>query len=327
MSSDSSSDNDDGLVIYTANEILEKGLVLARVSERSIQRRSQEKLAKNFVDRYGASHVVVAQIWEDLQITNIPQARLLPKDRKRISYFLMAMHFLKRYNVESERALDYGLSEDTVRKWSWFFVEKIQALKANKIKWPDHNYHDDVWILTVDGVHCWCEEPQHPTLSRDPKYYSHKHNSAGYNYELGVAISESRLIWMNGPFPAGLDDRSVFKTKGLRDKLVHLGKKAIADGGYHAREYANVLSTPNEIDDKRTKKFKSRAQRRHEAFNGMIKTFRCLRDCFRHGEQRFKSCFEACCVIAQYQLENGQPLFEVYVRGLDDIDEEIRVVL
>jgi hypothetical protein len=28
---------------------------------------------------------------------------------------------------------------------------------------------------------------------------------------------------------------------------------------------------------------------------------------------RFKNCFEAVCVIAQYQLENNRPLYDVLI--------------
>ena len=55
----------------------------------------------------------------------------------------------------------------------------------------------------------------------------------------------------------------------------------------------------------------SRARARHETFNGRIKNFGCLDDRFRHGMEKHKICFEAVCVIVQYQLENGSPLFDI----------------
>jgi len=315
--SDSSSSWDTDMVCYTADEILRIGLDLAGVKERTKQRAKFETQMQMFVDRYGSNHVVCAQIWEDLQLTTIDKAHLPVENRDKINYFLMAMHFLKRYDVESERSLIYGVSRDTARTWSWYFVEKIQALKSDKITWPEDNYGDDQWIMSVDGVHCWCFEPSHPEWSQDPKYYSHKYASSGYNYELGVSLCESRLIWMNGPFPAGANDISVFGTKGLANKLRSLGKVAIADGAYHAIEYFDVLSTPNPTNDSElVRKFKSRAQRRHESFNSIIKNFECLQVQFRHGMKRFASCFEACCVIAQYQMENGRSLYEIYTKGM-----------
>ena len=47
------------------------------------------------------------------------------------------------------------------------YVNKIQQLKAAKVFWPEDNFGDDLWEITVDGVHFWIEEPQHPTWSQD----------------------------------------------------------------------------------------------------------------------------------------------------------------
>ncbi len=62
------------------------------------------------------------------------------------------------------------------RDWCCFFVEKIQALKAEKIVWPEENVGDDIYAITVDGTHCWIQEPQHPTWSQDSRYFSHKYS-------------------------------------------------------------------------------------------------------------------------------------------------------
>ena len=90
---------------------------------------------------------------------------------------------------------------------------------------------DGIWDLTVDGTHCWIREPQHPVWSQDPEWYSHKFNKGGINYELGISISQNILVWMNGPFKAGLNDITNFTNKGLKEKLRANGKKAIGDGG------------------------------------------------------------------------------------------------
>ncbi len=49
-------------------------------------------------------------------------------------------------------------------------------------------------------------EPKHPTMSKNPAFYSHKFGSAGLNYELGISVFENKLVWMNGPFKAGKPD-------------------------------------------------------------------------------------------------------------------------
>ena len=122
----------------------------------------------------------------------------------------MAMHHLKRYPTELEQEAIFNISHVCGRDWCWFYIEKVQALKAQKIKWPDNNFGDNIWAITVDGTHCWLQEPQHPTLSKNPAFYSHKYARAGLCYELGISLIESPLVWMNGPFPAGTNDVSFF---------------------------------------------------------------------------------------------------------------------
>jgi hypothetical protein len=80
-----------------------------------------------------------------------------------------------------------------------YFLKKIRRLKAEKIVWPDDWADDEIWVVSVNGTHCWIAEPQHPEWSQDRKYYSNKFNKAGISYELAIDIAKSRLVWMNGP--------------------------------------------------------------------------------------------------------------------------------
>ena len=73
------------------------------------------------------------------------------------------------------------------------------------------------------------------------------------------------------------------------------------------------MSTLTSHSSKHVFKLKSRALKHHEKFNGMLKNFDCLSGRFRHGVDRFKNCFEAVCVIAQYQMENNRPLYDVLI--------------
>jgi DDE superfamily endonuclease len=162
--------------------------------------------------------------------------------------------------------------------------------------------------LSVDGTHCQIEEPKHPTASINKTYYSHKSNSAALNYELGVSIYESKLVWINGPYPAGTSDINVYrKENGLKSKIPP-NKKVLGDEGYRGDP---TVSRYNPYDPKDVKKFKSRARARHETYNRRIKIFRILSDRFRHPLDKHKASFEAICVIVQYQLENGSPLYDV----------------
>eukprot|EP00536_Pseudo-nitzschia_multiseries_P013482 jgi/Psemu1/35290/gm1.35290_g len=134
---------------------------------------------------------------------------------------------------------------------------------------------DELWIMTVDGTHCWITEPGHPNVSQDREYYSHKFNKAGINYKLGIALSSNKLIWMNGPFKAGQNDVIIFVEKGLEQWcLRNLCTKFIGDGGYC--RHNDTASTPNVHDGYRVKRFKARALKQNEGFNGMTKVLRIL---------------------------------------------------
>jgi len=134
----------------------------------------------------------------------------------------------------------------------------------------DNQHTDEVFIISVDGVHCQMNEPIHPTKSKNPKFYSHKFNQAGVNYELGISVFYNRLVWMNGPFRAAKHDITVFRTKGLKD-MIPDGKIVIGDNGYRGEK--GVVSTPNAHDPKELRHFKSRARARHETFNSQLKNF------------------------------------------------------
>ena len=150
-------------------------------------------------------------------------------------------------------------------------------------------------------------EPIHPTLSKNPKYYSHKRYSA-LTHELGMSVYENKLVWTNGPKPASKRGISVCRQK-LKNKIP-AGKRAIGDNG--CRGEPDTVSTPSSHDLPELRLFKCHARARHETFNGRIKKFKCLSERFRHnGIKKHHVCFEAVCVIVQYQMENGSPLFDV----------------
>jgi hypothetical protein len=302
--------------ILTADEFLKIGLQLVGYKKRRIRRAKKRLNAERFLGHYGSIPCICAMIWEDLQTTEVEEAPI-PAEHLKVEYFLMAMHHLKRYPTEVEREGMFDISSKWGRDKVWYYVEKTQALKAQKTVWPDDNFGDNIWVLTVDGTHCWLREPQHPVWSQDPEWYSHKFNKAGVNYELGILISQNILVWMNGPFKAGLNDITIFTNEGLEEKLRATGKKGIGDGGYSG--HSQQISTPNSHDSKQVKKFKSRALKRPEKFNGMTKNFDCLSGRFRHSVDRFKNCFEAVCVICQYQIENDRPLYDVLI---DDLMED-----
>ena len=179
-----------------------------------------------------------------------------------------------------------------------------------KIKWKYDGIHlqDDetIFIGTVDGVHFRVEEPR---TEPDAIWYSHKFEGPGVGYELALDINENKIIWINGPFPAGNTDLQIFRDNGNGLKyMIPIGKKMIADRGYCGEP---DLSTPNTLDGEDLKLFKRRARARHENLNRRLKEYRILSERFRHDLGKHKMVFEAVCVVVQYDIENERPLFQV----------------
>ena len=301
-------------VTLTAREVLGIGLKLVNYTDGRINRvKNKNSNMSRFASHFGCSPFVANQIFEDLQITNTPEARL---DEKKISieHFLQALHFLCICEVESRREPMFDRSPKTMREWVWHYVKKIQALKTEKIVFPDAEFFgSDVWILSVDCADCPIEEIIHPTLSQDPELFSFKVNGAGLRCEFGIDLFRSKVIWMSGPhLPGKVNDNTIFAEKGLKEKLASIGKKGLGDKIYNG--HPDECSTFNATDSKLVSTFKAQVQMHHEQFNGVVKDFRCTSQIFCHKPNKVEKhamCFEVVVVICQCRLDHGEPLFDL----------------
>jgi hypothetical protein len=117
--------------IYTTDELLLLGLRLVGCTERRIGRAKTTTNIERFKSHFGSTPTVCLLIWEDLQTTENPKA-FVPAKKRNINHLLMALHHLKCYPTEIEREAMFDISPQYAREWVWYFVEKIQALKAQK---------------------------------------------------------------------------------------------------------------------------------------------------------------------------------------------------
>jgi DDE superfamily endonuclease len=323
-SSDSSDSSDssegENILVLTGEEILKHGLLLLGWTEKQLNRKGDhlEKHTAWFQCDFGASHHVVAQIFSDLQTTDIAAAQIHSATTNDLDHLLFAFHFLKVYPTEGQRQNKWHQCDKTLRENGWDMLLRIQALKATKIKWPtDAEIADNIWIGSVDGTHVKTVEPTHPMLPKDTKAFSYKNKAAGLSYEIVVSLWESRIIWINGPYPASYHDSTIFDVPGgLRNKLQGTGKRLIGDKGYSAHD--DIVSIMNAHDSPEVSKVKTRARLRHEGVNSKIKTLRVTDSArFRHmgvhkdGQDKFKICFEAAVVVTQYKMEITEPLFDI----------------
>jgi len=287
-------------------QVLQTGLKCAGHNESRQKKQNAGENKKRFQEDYGVSPGSVASLLEELKTTNIPGASII---KPNLIHLLMTLDWLTSYDTEGRLAGRYQVTPKTFRKWNWTYVRAIAALKAAKIIWPwsDDGSDGPDFIVSIDGTHCPINEPR-----TDPsaKWCSHKFKGAGLAYELAVSVHESKLVWINGPFPAGEPDLVIYRKEGgLRDKMPP-GKKAIADRG-HCGEDQPQLACRNPFDCDAVKEFKSRASARHESFNGRIKNFNVLEQRFRDHRDKHKQAFEAVCVLLQIEMDNGHPLFDV----------------
>jgi len=255
-------------IIYSADQVLQRGLLLAGGSRRRLAKQKKSSNIEDFKSFYGSHPVVLAQVWEDLQstsatITNkngdVVSARIETKRTRcvHLKNFLRAHQFLKQYQTEKQRKLPFRNTEKTIRKWTWYFIERMAALKSEKIVWPADDEWKTAYICTIDGVHCLFHEVKHPTLSKDPNFFSHKENGPGLSYELALHIWESRLLWVKRNPRTKTNDISNYKAE-LKSK-VPPNKKVIVDRGYRDQKDRR-LATPNSYDSEELRVFKARAR-------------------------------------------------------------------
>ena len=119
------------------------------------------------------------------------------------------------------------------------------------------------------------------------------------------ALFQPRKLMATRELPAF---RGFLRRTMVSKSKIPVGKRLIGDCGYPNEPQVSIR---NSRDSPEVKNFKKRVRARHETFNGRIKAFKALAERFRHGHEKHKVVFESICVIVQYEMENGHPLFSV----------------
>lgn len=196
---------------------------------------------------FGSHPKVYQRMFVDLQkIRNQEFCLIVKNPYKALKAFLITLHFLKKYPEEVDQTVLFGWSNCTIRDKKWWYLKAIQHLKEKKIFWlPEWEKNPEdtafgnipVFLVSMDGVHCATHEPQHGRWSKNPEYYSHKFKKAG-------TVFRNRCVSINGPFPASVNDTTIFKG-GIRQKIP-VGRRAIVDNGYKSKH--PTMSKPNPLD-------------------------------------------------------------------------------
>ena len=150
----------------------------------------------------------IVDVFEDIQDPLLGEFAI---QKPNPAHLIHALYFLKKYPTSHEFAarVQDG-TEKTVMSRAWRYIRAIQALKEQKIRWifdDDNEQYDELFLVSVDGVHCRVFEPRTQPSSG---WYSKKSNGAGLTYKIAVAIHHNKIVWINGPFPAGQNNMKVF---------------------------------------------------------------------------------------------------------------------
>ena len=81
-----------------------------------------------FVAFFGASPKIVAILWSELVKSG--WFNFAPTKIVKPVHFLMALNFLKCYNVEEVNAAFFNCDEKTFRQWSWFVLKGIAKIST-----------------------------------------------------------------------------------------------------------------------------------------------------------------------------------------------------
>lgn len=249
---------------------------------------------------FGTWPCICAELWRRIQ----PYENVHPKTLAK--HLLWALLLMNCYAIETVNGSLVGVDEDTFRKWTKPWVIAISNLSMELIDF-DMRFegHWHYWSFCVDGKHCPINEPS-PFWTG---WYSHKFNAAGLAYEIATAVTTGKIIWVNGPFPAGkFPDDKIFR----RDlaHLVRVGvEKGVADAGY--RNCEKWLFKPSWRTYKGLKKEEPRndlheyIRARHEQTNGRIDRFNCVSCVFRHDRELHVHFFHAAVVVVQLEIIHG----------------------
>ncbi len=117
------------------------------------------------------------------------------------------------------------------------------------------------------------------------------------------------LVWIQGPYPAGKWlDIKIFNA--VLANFLERYERVEANDGY--RGHPNKVKCPlNDIAPAEKLAMQERVRARHETINGHLKNWGILSQVFRHDIRCHGEVFQACAVLTQLTIEQGEPLFSI----------------
>ena len=298
-------------LLLSPSDVLYRGIGLLKIYVSKYS--SHEWKIRKFEQHYGSSPRCIAAMWYDL-CTN-EASKLEDKDVNESGFRMMMVAQNWLWDLPKNAgtfATRWQQCERYCRgKPIWDWVEKIASLVSHKIKWDTRMDEADseIFVLSSDGTDYRTREKSSNGLNKDPKNCSYKSRHCAVRYEIAISVRTGMPVWLNGPFRGAAGEKTIYK-EGLAKKVKD-GKLVITDGGMVGCPHVSIpcLSEPKEV-----RRFKALVRCRHESYNGRLKNFGILEQTFKFDLNKHIHAFNAVCVIMQYQLELGKPLYDLYLQ-------------
>jgi hypothetical protein len=142
-------------MVVNCAQILQYGLEIVGFDVARQRRTRAADNIERFRAAYGVGPGACSAVYKDLQTTLVPDARI---NRPNIFFFLVSLNWLSTYKKEAEMAGFFHSDDKTLRKHIKKYVTAITALKEEKVVWDDGD--DEIFLLSVDGVHFRINEPR-----------------------------------------------------------------------------------------------------------------------------------------------------------------------
>lgn len=161
------------------------------------RKRKTKALVRRFKSMFGEGPVAINKLFNDCR-------RKQPSFKEK--YAFMTLQWLKTYAFEVDLAGRYGCCEPTVETKTKEYTRLFQSFLKTKVRFS--GFDRRIFQYTCDGQNYNTYEFR---MSPSSKWYNHKSHSSGVKYLYACHLYESRLVYMEGPVPCGVNDISMYK--------------------------------------------------------------------------------------------------------------------
>lgn len=175
-----------------------------------------------------------------------------------------------------------------------------------QISWEGRKIQDEGndCLTSVDGTDC------HYQINGKP-FWSHKFKRGGLRYLVLVCIKTGHIVWIDGPFPAGLYN----DIKCLRWSVLNFledNERMEGDDGFIGECPEHVKCPGSFVKEADKLELQGKVRARQENVNKRLKQFGCLKNEFRHHDfYKHAIAFRAVGVLTQLSIEFGEGIWQI----------------